>query len=538
MCGKHTSPPTQKLKSRGCKKGQPNSDCEKQNIRSPCGLANLGNTCFLNSVLQCLNTVPLRPCLEDADGLCGGSITHSLWITLDKMAKQSAYKPTELLSALGKKFPWYTARRQQDAHEVLRILLGSMEDECGSKSDAARSVETLFGGVYVTLILCSQCLHLRSIAQPFMDLSFNLDHQDVRAVNALLERFSDDETITVVDMKAQTVISSAQSYVTKLISNCLKPEMVELEVSREADQKWGIVWDQKSYEKNKFIVKKVSDTSPFREVPVESMLMSLDGIEDAAGMRHFFRSSSETSVICTFEYPCAEYKRPSTRGSPKLAGKKLRLNLKRLFPVATPESGFNASFHDSMEQFTQAEALTGDNQYRCDVCDCRTDSLRRTIIRKETLPPVLCLQLNRFANSSNSNCGTKNTRKLYLPDEFSLPCGFDASDGMETSSSEDMALLDALEMQAPEHANNRYSLSAFVVHQGSTLNSGHYVCYVKRNDTEADSDEWFCASDSHVTKSDNPPFGDAYVAVYTSIQSAGADTGDTSTTSLVTEQET
>lgn len=38
--------------------------------------------------------------------------------------------------------------------------------------------------------------------------------------------------------------------------------------------------------------------------------------------------------------------------------------------------------------------LDGSNQYACESCQCKVDAIRQMVLR--TLPPYLCLQLNRF----------------------------------------------------------------------------------------------------------------------------------------------
>ncbi len=56
-----------------------------------------------------------------------------------------------------------------------------------------------------------------------------------------------------------------------------------------------------------------------------------------------------------------------------------------------------------------AESLSGDNQYRCDFCAAKVDALRR--VRLRSLPPYLCLALQRFyfnpnVSSSSSSPGS------------------------------------------------------------------------------------------------------------------------------------
>lgn len=483
-------------------------------ISQPIGLQNLGNTCFLNSVIQALSTVPLKECLDTAEG----PVSEALYNTLRKTTNGSvtSYRPMELLSALGDKFPWYKTRRQQDAHEVLRILLGSMEDECGRNGIPTQKVQDLFGGEYINIILCLKCKHLRSIREEFKDLSLNIDpqKQQADAVEELLGQLEDEEEISVVDMKAQRRASVAQAYVEKLINSALKPQHLTIKASRKTNaEKWGMRYDPSSPEKKVLIVNDASESPSFSGVPPQSKVVEVDGVTDFGGIRHLLREN--TDVEAKFELPFEKFKRKSDQPQ-ETKGTKLRINLNKLFPtseVVWPASKF--SFDDSLRQFTDAEALVDDNQYRCDICKERTDALRRTILIRRQVPPVLSLQLNRFATSSLTVRG-KNKRQLDLPTEFNLQCGLNESeDGIEDAADEPFLRAIGIDSANDEELRSRtqYELRAFVVHLGSTLSSGHYVAYVKKKQANGE-DVWFLASDSSISQVDDPPFGDAYVATY------------------------
>lgn len=70
-----------------------------------------------------------------------------------------------------------------------------------------------------------------------------------------------------------------------------------------------------------------------------------------------------------------------------------------------------------------AESLSGDNQYRCDFCAAKVDALRR--VRLRSLPPYLCLALQRFyfnPNVSSSRQQQQQPRPYTTPKTaFILP---------------------------------------------------------------------------------------------------------------------
>lgn len=106
------------------------------------GLNNLGNTCFLNSGLQCLfNTPsfvdeillndensPIHPKTELNNSL--GSIFISLFNKVwSKSRNESVIKPSEFKDALGQQHFQFKDYRQHDCQEFLALLLGTLHDQ-------------------------------------------------------------------------------------------------------------------------------------------------------------------------------------------------------------------------------------------------------------------------------------------------------------------------------------------------------------------------------------------------------------------------
>ncbi|KAJ5078372.1 ubiquitin carboxyl-terminal hydrolase 5 [Anaeramoeba ignava] len=56
-----------------------------------------------------------------------------------------------------------------------------------------------------------------------------------------------------------------------------------------------------------------------------------------------------------------------------------------------------------------------------------------------------------------------------------------------------------------EKKHAKFVLSSFIVHMGSTPQSGHYVAYIKKND------KWILFNDSKVVIDDDPYFGTGYI---------------------------
>ncbi|CAH0395728.1 unnamed protein product [Bemisia tabaci] len=109
------------------------------------------------------------------------------------------------------------------------------------------------------------------------------------------------------------------------------------------------------------------------------------------------------------------------------------------------------------------EFLVESNKYWCEQC-CRYNEAKR-YVEYETLPRLLTLQLKRF---SSCNSGVEKVNE-YMPTPFTLDCFCkDCSRGPCSDSSKQ---------------RHYYQLYGVIMHLGATIASGHYVAYVRALDT-------------------------------------------------------
>ncbi|KAK8351787.1 hypothetical protein V6Z12_A05G056100 [Gossypium hirsutum] len=158
------------------------------------GLENLGNTCFLNSVLQCLTyTEPLVAYLQSGKHqnschIAGFCALCAIQKHVSRALKSTGriLAPNDLVSNLRCISRNFRNSRQEDAHEYMVNLLESMHKCClpsGVPSESPRAYEKslvhkIFGGRLRSQVKCLQCSYCSNTFDPFLDLSLEIVKAD------------------------------------------------------------------------------------------------------------------------------------------------------------------------------------------------------------------------------------------------------------------------------------------------------------------------------------------------------------------------
>jgi len=139
---------------------------EKEGIVLPAGLNNLGNTCYLNSTLQCLRRISeLRTALSafrftNPNDL-SDMLTHTLALTFRGLESTgAAYTPLHFVTAVRQIFPQFNEtdsegnHKQQDSEEFLTSLLASISPKL--QEDGQSLIQKLMEVEFQTTFQCME----------------------------------------------------------------------------------------------------------------------------------------------------------------------------------------------------------------------------------------------------------------------------------------------------------------------------------------------------------------------------------------------
>ncbi|MGH0133011.1 UNVERIFIED_CONTAM: hypothetical protein FKN15_022776 [Acipenser sinensis] len=438
------------------------------------GLINLGNTCYMNSIIQTLfMATDFRRSVLSLNLNGSYTLMKRLQLLFAFLAhtQRAAYAPWNFFEA--SRPPWFTPGTQQDCSEYLRFLLDRLDEEektirafklektnpspdldssysdtngvvqdapgmdCPSaeppveKGDKKTLIEKMFGGKLSTSIRCMECNSISQKLEPFTDLSL--------AFRPLAK--------------------------TQQPELSYSPSAPENECSSMSSG--STPW---------------SDKSP----------ILVQAAEPAGG-----NNGSTASVSSALQ------KHVATNGN--------------TFEPEKQDGGLPPSVPDLINYFLEPEILDEDNKYYCEKCASLQNAVKTMHVVDD--PEYLILTLLRFSYDAKSHVRRKILDNVAIPHYLQLPVHHRTAKSTASSVSGSRSS-SPLQVDSPESEENlakklkpsgkeeeveveveveeeveemtmgaqsvTYVLSSVVMHSGMSSESGHYYSY-GRNVTSSDS---------------------------------------------------
>ncbi|KAB0389135.1 hypothetical protein E2I00_016294, partial [Balaenoptera physalus] len=448
------------------------------------GLINLGNTCYMNSVIQALFMATERQVLSLNLNGCN-SLMKKLQHLFAFLAhtQREAYAPRIFFEA--SRPPWFTPRSQQDCSEYLRFLLDRLhEEEKILKVQSSHKLSESLG--------CSET-SLQEVANKAAVLTETPCTSD--GEKTLIEKMFGGKLRThICCLNCRSTSQKVEAFTDLSLAFCPSSSMENLSfqdpASSPSTQDGGL------------------------------MQASVPGLSKEPGVFNpstaafaCYSAVNERMADSPDEFRCTEDTSVPNDSSKMLVNKDV---------PQKPGGETTSSVTDLLNYFLAPEILTGDNQYYCENCASLQNAEKTMQITEE--PEYLILTLLRFSYDQKYHVRRKILDNVSLPLVLELPVKRTTSfSSLSESWSLDVDFTDISENLAKklkpsgtEEACSPklvpYLLSSVVVHSGVSSESGHYYSYA-RNITGTESSYQMChqpetlalaSSQSHLLGRDSP----------------------------------
>ncbi|NXH13983.1 UBP38 hydrolase, partial [Bucco capensis] len=414
------------------------------------GLINLGNTCYMNSVIQALfmATDFRRHVLSLNLNGCN-SLMRKLQHLFAFLAhtQREAYAPRIFFEA--SRPPWFNPRSQQDCSEYLRFLLDRLHEEERTLK-ALSSGKTLEG-----MSEESPTQEAAHRAQAFVEAPCMGSEE-----KTLIEKmFGGKLKTTICCLNCGSMSQKEEAFTDLSLAFCpptslenVGPKCVELSEVKD----------------NCIVQTNALATSPVGETPLNKLEVNggCDTINEGTIKDFSTEPNSENTTNSELKVQDSKAMSQSLEGKSTL------------------------SVTDLLNYFLAPEILSGDNKYYCEKCASLQNAEKTMQIIEE--PEYLILTLLRFSYDPKCHVRRKILDNVSLPLVLELPVKRATSplavasrgwvDGLEISDTgENLAKKlkpsGADEVTCPQLVP--YMLSSVVVHSGVSSESGHYYSYAR-----------------------------------------------------------
>ncbi|KAJ8028115.1 Ubiquitin carboxyl-terminal hydrolase 38 [Holothuria leucospilota] len=399
------------------------------------GLVNLGNTCYMNSIIQALFVIKgfREDVLNFPLAVSKQSVMVQLQTTFAFLAhtQRAAYSPEKFLEV--SRPPWFNAGAQQDCSEFLKYLLDRIDEE--------------------------ESTLLKLQASPIADRSSHGNTSPSKK-DGILRDSSDGPLPTTPAKPSNTLVQNYFGGKSMTSTRCLKCDYVSHREEAFVDIPLAFP-ETDATSRTKGLGGGDAKKRPCPDVAV----CESEDLHEAKIVEMDQGPSSVHTLVDEGFTPDEAYAYQQASGSSQ-----------------TPKE---KDLETLLKHYFSPELLSGDNQYHCDSCHHLQDAQKTSHIIKA--PEILVLTLMRFSYDAllQRRCKIQDHVKLpknlnLLRKNQNLMVGprLDSEEDEEERTLPETKKLKADEMvEDGDEESVDYTLIGAVVHSGLSSESGHYYCY-------------------------------------------------------------
>ena len=408
----------------------------------PCGLNNLGNTCYMNASLQCLASVPqFVKKLNEIE--TQEKVTHAVKQLITTMCNRvnASIDTAAFKAAIDEALPQFRGYEQQDAQEFTLALIDKMCEE-------VPDFVPLFFGTMKSSTTCAECKKVSNSDEKYSCLSLPV----AGAKRVIFVPWSNGEQMI-------RLFAPPSDKKTILVADQNKHFIPVQWPASEFDDVYALEVPELKPNKCVALIRlrttgdRVLASPLLAEVPVNEKIAEtrLKGFVSSR-ISDLWKKEFRPQITPNWRIVCGPERFSKPKDGSVLCSEELVVEVRPMF--VKPEKGYTdirtrpifttPSLNDLIGSFLECTRLDQDNVWKCS-CGASTRAIRQSQITSS--PPVLILQLKRFS------VGKKHVDRDVTPVEISTEIQLD---------------------------NKKYILRSISNHAGGT-GAGHYTALAQRN---------------------------------------------------------
>lgn len=421
-------------------------DATHSNSQPVATLSNMGNTCYLNSVLYTLRFAP--------------TFVHNLHhLVADLALVYSKINQTKAKSSsLGRTIGSITGPSSRSSSSKDLLSLGNSQNDLHPKTKMQIATEKLHE-LYMSL----HNLEMKESVDPYQPASFIDALIEVNSIyQGNQQQDAHELLVYLLDILRETcdLLAKQAANQPDLLSDSLTKNAQSSSTSTLSGKARGV---RRSWKKQKEPLKKIDKDKAKEKIMEEH---NQEVVEEPTSSDNASTTEFISSKKIGYNFVSEEFGGITLRRTKCLECESVTERKEPFYDICVPVS--DTVFEESESDFYKqacvtTENLMGSDKYWCERC-IRYNEARREV-SYERLPNLLVLQLKRFSSTAN---GTEKVNN-YIPSPLILECFCD-----KCSNTPDGQKL------------HSYQLFSVIMHLGSTMASGHYIAYTRASDYQSE----------------------------------------------------